>query len=131
MCQRCCIQLIAIIRQPFSPLVFSSSFVSCLFFYRLFQMNSPLLRIAFPIFFTLQISERLFNFSSLGTLLLPTIFYVCVLKRVQASIVLRKSNRLKKIFFGIWYMMGKNGRKKIQRKSLFLHNATHAVFPAW
>lgn len=43
-------------------------------------------------------------------------FYICMLKRMKASIVLRKSNRLKKIFFGIFlnesgFAVNAGGRK--------------------
>lgn len=100
-------------RQMFSPRLHRRHLSVVSFFYRLFRMNSLLLR-ALNFFLLQSKYPNAFSIFSPSAL----IFYVCVLKHMKASIVLRKSNRLKKIFSGIFLnecgfhqVMGNKGKK--------------------
>lgn len=115
MCQR--FNWLSSFDKYFSPKIFTVtitvvicqlSLLSVLHFfllYRFFRMNSYQLRIARSFFSTPNISNAFSIYSLLLSMSLPfpfICFYICMLKRKKASIVLRKSNRLKKIFFGIF-----------------------------
>lgn len=117
-------------RQMFSPRLHRRHLSVVSFFYRLFRMNSLLLR-ALNFFLLQSKYPNAFSIFSPSAL----IFYVCVLKHMKASIVLRKSNRLKKIFSGIFLnecgfhqVMGNKGKKFLWKPSF----CTIAYrFPAW
>lgn len=109
-------QLIAIIRDKCFPLVFIDGICQLSLFSIAFSEWIPVYHAYWISFFHNPNIRTPFQFS-VPLNAVAVFFYVCVLKRMKASIVLRKSNRLKKIFFGIflnecgfYQMMGNKGK---------------------